>query len=216
MLVSCQPTWKKMDYDHGKLLHLEILDSAITVRTGDESFHLNVRLTNASDSAFILYGFKRIEPGGERITIYKQPYYVQSHTIIVGNEVDGPSIITVQEIPNSTPSMELDSTSFMGSLLGAMGDNMRENRLIINRHSTWTGKLKVWLYTKRMKHHERFERVENVRILGEHDLFLLYVCGVNITNLVSEKRIKKDEKENDATLFQGYTQSNVIKIIVKE
>ena len=215
LLTSCHSVWKKMSYDRGKVIRLEVLDSLITVNTGDEFFHLNVRLTNYSDSAFILYGFKAIQPAGSEVSFYKNGTYIPTHFIIVGNKLGEPDIVTAEE-PSSNPSMELDSTSFVGSLVSVIANEMQKNRLVINSNSTWLGKMKVLIATKRLKNFRSYEETENIKILGRHDLFLLYVSGVNVTNIISEEHIKKDEKENGAILFQGYAQSNTVKLIVKD
>lgn len=212
LLYSCEGQGQKMPYDANTKLELTILDKELFLKPGDEWLMLNISITNKSDSSFLLYDFKVIEPGSSSTEELMQPYWVVMNGIFAFRDSTKLSIFSIQPLPGiGLP----ESVIHIPNLMEIVGNRIYDEKLLLKKNETWSGKLSAFVSKKRLLKQKYYEEMEGIKIAGEYDLFLIYSCGVNITNVVDEEKIREDEKANDAILFQGYVRSNTVKLTIK-
>jgi hypothetical protein len=212
-----------MPYDSNTKLQVTILDSRITLKPGDDSFELNFTIKNNSDSSFILYNFKTLYPGGPEPEKQMTPNSAVSNTVFLSKEsawlILDATFLEESEFIKGLKSgkfIQMDSAELFDSLLHKSGERYRERLLVLKKRETWIGKLPVEVDKFWLLNQKAFYDTFGVRLSGESELYLIYNCGRNISNIIDLETVRMDEKNHNAVLFQGYVKSNSIKLIIQE
>jgi hypothetical protein len=202
LMLSYYANGQKMAYDKNKLLELRLVQNITNVYSGSDGFEMDVEITNKSTDSFLLYGFKIIEPGNSSLSTFMQPEMVAGSALFVCNEKGMLAIASLQSPPDGVGELDpMDSARFVGGLLTAAGRFIDATKITLKKNESWRGNLHVKINQRKM-------------VRGEYEVFLIYYCGINITNLIDAKRIHTEEIINHAILYQGYVKSNTTRLII--
>lgn len=214
-LCSCNVRGQQPNSYSSLKFSIKILNKSLTLTPKDEQLTLDVMVKNLSDTTFIFPDFFNLAPGITPIETFSQPNHTAQFGIYVFNGKDFLFIFDRERLSGSV-NFSQDSAAFVDERIKSAGNSMLKNKLIIKRRGTWTGTLTVKVFRGRLVNPKKTEQMEEIKLLGDHELFLMYSCGSNISNLINPKIIQEIELLNDAFLFQGFIKSNSIKLTIKE
>ena len=204
LLLSCSAPGQLMQYDYGyeKKIQIRLLDEKVIYH--ESGFDLRVSITNKTDTSFLIYGLKDVEDGwwNGRSTYMKPNITMGSAIFILNNSRKQLNLKLVNELLDKyeshytpVPRDSIESRAYKG-------------KIVIPAK----GKVEciIPIIPKIKAGGER-----DILPKGEYNLSFLYFCGYNIVNVLPKERIQEEEKKFKAMTYQGYVESNIVKLIVK-
>lgn len=193
-----------MQYDYGyeKKIQIRLLNEKIVY---DElGFNLKVSITNKTDTTFLLYELKDVEDGWwDGRTTYMEPDNgVGSVIFILDENREQLKLKLIAEL------LDKYESHYTPVPLDSIEERFYKSWIIIPAKGT--GEFIVPIIPKIKASGERDKLPK-----GEFTLSFLYYSGQNIINVVPKERILEEEKKYNAMMYQGYVESNTVKLIVK-
>jgi len=204
LLLSCSALGQLMQYDYGyeKKIQIRLLNEKVI---GHESgFSFKVSITNKTDTSFILYDFTNVEAGGQSKGWYMEPnrtvgsalFIFDKNRRSVSQELSDDLLDRYEKQNKPVPFDSIENRTV-------------RNKIIVLAKSTT--ECVVHIIPRKDRRGEIRDRLEK----GEYKMSFLYYCGWHIPNVVKKEHIEEDERKHNAMVYQGYTESNTVKLIVR-
>lgn len=188
-----------MRYDENKKLKLHLSIEKVIKRGDSIQFSIEVSIANQSDSSFLLYDFKEIEPGSQDVYLFTQPDMVCGNALFVFDR------------KGRYPRLGIKDNLVVPYLVSE--DSIRN---IWKRNQNLVHSYGIVLLKRAL-----FKTIINAKFInselkpGVYVAYMIYYSGRNVKNVISEETIVEDEQKNKALLYQGYAKSNPVRLIVR-
>jgi len=204
LLLSCSAPGQLMQHDNGykKKIQIRLLNEKVIYH--EWGFDLRVSITNKTDTTFLIYGLKDVEDGwwNGRSTYMKPNITMGSAIFIVNDDRKQLNLKLVNEL------LDKYESHYTPVPRDSIESRAYKNKMVIPAKSSVECVIPIIPKIKAGGVKDKLPK-------GEFTLSFLYFCGYNILNVLSKERIKEDEEKYKAMIYQGYVESNAVKLIVE-
>ncbi len=181
-----------------------LLEKEIKITKDIDVFELDVSLVNRTDSAYILYAFKRVD---EAISDEK---FLMTDSITSGNEI---------YVLDSTGKMVYPSDFTLGDpilLRDSISENYPAERTALTSEERFDlGKVVVRPQSKIDCISLEVNFKDHNLDVGIYSIYLLYHSGIYLYSIIPESKVRSQEKKYSAQAYKGWFKSDTVRLVVE-
>lgn len=190
-------------FDRNKSLKINLVDSALFIKKGDSILAFTVMITNRTNRNLLLYGLTILEESSSDLDFYRKPEITAGMV---------PYLTDARNLGGKNIYLGLTEEQLCGRPLTAdsvlrriseTGNKLHDSQILLRKNSSLT-----------VEYNARLNPMQIPKV-GNYEMLLLYFSGINIPYLISPSVLQLESDKNEAIIFQGYAESNRIKLRVR-